>query len=183
LDLQTLANLAEVFGALTVIGGVGFAIVQLREFRHQRRSAIAAELMRSFYNPELARAVRLIQQLPDGVSAQELRERGPEYEIAAILVSTTYETMGLLVFLEIAPFSMVLELTGGLTVVMWKKLDRWLDELRVEQSQPTWAEWFQWLAERLDEWSREHPSRPAYEEFSGWRPRAETGLSRGLVKR
>lgn len=117
-ELDRLANMAEIFGAFTVIGGVFFAMTQLREFRRQRRDAVAAELMRSFYNPELARAVYLIRQLPDAVSAAEMRKRGPEYEQAAILICTTYETTGLLVFRDIASFSLVQQLTGGIAVVM-----------------------------------------------------------------
>ena len=36
-DLETLANLAEVFGTLTIIGGLLFAIIQIRQFRQQLR--------------------------------------------------------------------------------------------------------------------------------------------------
>lgn len=172
LELQTLANLAEIFGAVTVIAGLFFALTQLREFKRQRRDAIAAELMRSFYNPELARAVQLIRKLPDGVGAAELRGRGTDHEAAAILVCTTYETMGLLVFRGIAPFSMVRELTGGLAVTMWRKLGLWLDDMRTELDQPSWAEWFQWLAQRLDEARTEDPWRPAFERHADWKPRS-----------
>jgi len=170
-DLQSLANLAEIFGAATVIGGAVFAVSQLREFRRQRRDAVAAELMRSFYNPELARAVHLVRQVPDSISAADLRAMGDEYEQAAILVTTTYETIGLLTFREIASFTMVRELTGGLAVVMWRKLSRWLEDIREEQHQPSWAEWFQWLAERLDDWAAGKLPEPAHIREAGWRPR------------
>jgi hypothetical protein len=169
-DLATLANIAEIFGALTIIGGALFAVVQIREFRKQRREAVAVELIRSFHDPELARAVNLIRDLPDNVSAEELRSKGSEYESSAIMVSTTYETIGFLVFREMSSFSMVRELTGGLAVVMWRKLARWQDTVRQEQSQPSWAEWFQWLAEQLARDSEQKEARPAYQEFADWRP-------------
>ncbi|NIW35420.1 MAG: hypothetical protein GWN32_02370 [Gemmatimonadetes bacterium] len=35
-DLATLANLAEILGAIVVIGGVVFAVIQIRLFRRQR---------------------------------------------------------------------------------------------------------------------------------------------------
>ncbi|MGH0030677.1 MAG: DUF4760 domain-containing protein [Myxococcota bacterium] len=172
LDLQTLANLAEIFGALTVVGGLFFAITQLREFRRQRRDAVAAELMRSFYNPELARAVQRIRRFPDGIGAAELRGRGTEDEIAAILVCTTYETMGLLVYRGIAPFSMVRELTGGLAVSMYRKLEVWLADMREELGQPSWAEWYEWLANRLHEAAEQDPWEPAFRRHAGWKPRS-----------
>lgn len=40
-DLSTIANIAEIFGALTIIGGVVFAVIQIREIRVQRRQMAA----------------------------------------------------------------------------------------------------------------------------------------------
>jgi len=73
IDLQTLANLAEIAGGIAIISGGVFAVVQLREFREQRRQAVAVELVRTFSEIEHANAVNLIQQLPDAVSAEQLR--------------------------------------------------------------------------------------------------------------
>ena len=171
-DLQALANIAEILGTLTIVGGAVFAVVQLREFRLQRRQAVAVELFRSFHDPELAHAVNLIRALPDGVPAAELRSRGQEYERAAVMISTTYEAFALLVFRDMTSFSMVRDLTGGLAVVMWRKLEPWTASVRAEQAQPSWGEWFQWLADQLAR-EREHKeSNPAYERFATWRPRS-----------
>ena len=170
-DLATLANIAEILGALTIVGGVVFAVVQIREFRTQRRQAVAVELIRSFHSPEFANSVNLIRELPDGVSAEELRSRGPEYERAAVMVSTTYETIALLVFRGMTSFSMARDLTGGLAIVMWRKLARWMDAIRAEQDQPSWAEWFQWLADQLAREGEQKEADPAYRRFAHWRPR------------
>jgi hypothetical protein len=170
-DLATLANIAEILGALTIVGGVVFAVAQIREFRTQRREVVAVELIRSFHSPEFAHSVNLVLELPDGVSAEELRSRGPEYERAAVTVSTTYETIALLVFREMTSFSMARDLTGGLAIVMWRKLVRWTDSIRAEQDQPSWAEWFQWLADQLARESEQKEADPAYRRFADWRPR------------
>jgi hypothetical protein len=169
-DLATLANIAEILGALTIVGGVVFAVFQIREFRTQRRETTAIELIRSFHDPQLAQAVNLIRELPDGVSSEELRSRGREYESAAVMVSTTYEAIGLLVFRRMTSFSLARELTGGLAVVMWRKLARWTEEIRQELAQPSWAEWFQWLAEQLARDGEGKEANPAYEKFADWRP-------------
>jgi hypothetical protein len=86
-DIGTLANLAGIVSGLAVIGGAAFAVIQLREYRKQRRDDAAVELVRSFYNADFARSVRLIRLLPDGCKAAELRAKGSEHEEAAILVS------------------------------------------------------------------------------------------------
>jgi hypothetical protein len=128
--------------------------------------------MRSFYDPEFARAMRLIKALPDGCRASELRAKGADYEEAAIIISTRFETIGLLAFKEITSFSMVREIVGGVAVVMWRKLERWASDVRSEQGQPSWAEWFQWLAERLVEYSGGKEAQPAYVRWTSWRPRS-----------
>ena len=171
-DLATLANVAEIVGSLTIVGGAVFGVAQLREFRVQRRQAVTVELLRSFSDPELASAVNLIRELPDGASAELLRSKGRDYERAAVMISTTYETIALLVFRGMASFSLVRELTGGLALIMWRRLAGWTHAVRREQAQPSWAEWFQWLAQQLERESEQKEAHPAYERFADWRPGA-----------
>lgn len=168
MTLQQIADYANILGALSVVGGIGFGLVQLTEYRKQRRDVIAAELMRTFYSADLADAVTLVRSLPDHCSASELRQRGPQYERAAIIVNTSFETMGLMVFRRIADYDIVEELAGGMVAMLWRKLDAWIATVRDEQSQPSWAEWFQWLAELAS--SRKNEARPAYVAHRGWKP-------------
>ncbi len=171
MDLGTLANLAEIFGALTVVGGVVFAAVQMRQYRQQRSENAAIELVRSFQTPELLRAFSLLRLLPDGISAEELRGKGSEYEDAAITICGMYETVGLLVFKGMLPLAIVHELAGGLVSVLWRKLGTWVEETRAETSHEKFLEWFQWLVEQLDRAHAKSGSQPAYERFASWRPR------------
>lgn len=169
MTLAEIANLAEIIGALTIISGAGFGLYQLAEFKKQRREQIASELMKTFYSPELSKAVTLIRSLPDGSSADVLREDlGPAGEAAAIQLCTIFETMGVLVHERIAPFELVEQLAGGMICVMYRKLSPWLSTVRLEQKQPSWAEWFQWLAEQLSE--RKQNTEPAYQKFKHWKP-------------
>ena len=46
-DLNTIANISEIVGGLAIVIGGIFAVVQLQEFREQRRQAVAVELLRS----------------------------------------------------------------------------------------------------------------------------------------
>jgi len=170
-DLSVLANISEILGGVAILAGGIFAVIQLNEFREQRRQAAAVELVRSFSEPAHANAVNLLQELPDGASAELLRSKGREYERAATMIAITYETMGVLVFRRMASFAMVRELTGGLTVVMWRKLGVWVNTVRQEQGHRSFAEWFQWLADRLARESAEKEAHPAHEKYADWRPR------------
>ena len=168
MNLETIADISQIASAATIVGGIVFGLMQISEYRKQRRDAVAAELMRAFMTPELANAIAIIRALPDGVSAEELRRSGPEAERAAIMVNLTFETMGLLVFERIAPFTLVLELTGGIIVVLWHKLDPWMTQIRLEQGQPSWAEWFEWLALQCERHKQLQP--PAHLKYRNWAP-------------
>ena len=167
-DLNFYANIAEILGTLTIIGGGVFGAVQLLEFRGQRRDSVAVELMRSFYNPEFSRAVTLIRNLPDHISADDLRARGPATEEAALLICMMYETMGLLVYRRIASFELAQELTGGLLDVLWRKLGVWVAAIRHEQSHPRFAEWFEWLAIQFAK--PDNRGVPAHQAYRQWKP-------------
>ena len=92
---------------------------------------------------------------------------GREYEDAAITVCTSFETMGLLVYKRIAELDLVLDLAGGIVAVMRRKLDQWLVDVREEQAQTSWAEWFNWLGDRALE--RKEQSPPAHVAYKNWR--------------
>jgi hypothetical protein len=169
MDLETVSSISQIAGALTIVGGTIFGLIQLSELKKQRRDLVAGELMRTFMDVDLGNALTTIKCLRDGVSAEELRRAGPEAERAAVLICTRFETMGLLVFQQIAPFALVVELAGGIIVVMWRKLGPWLEHIRAEQSQPSWAEWFQWLAQQCETTKRK--TVPAHRRETSWTPR------------
>ncbi len=167
-SLQTLANLAEIVGASTIVTGLVFGGIQLRHYRTQQRNAVAQSLTQTFYNRDLANAIALLQNVPDGIRLSELRARGREFEEAAITVTTSFETMGLLVFKRIAPFELVCDLSGGIIVSMLRKLRTTTEELRRELDQPSWGEWFEWLGDRIEQVKGER--EPAHLLHRSWRP-------------
>ncbi len=168
--LNTLASLGEFLGGMAVIGGVIFAVIQVRHYRQQRRDAAAIELMHAVLGPQFGEAFRLLGFVSDGISASELRATGAEYEKAAVTIFIMYETIGLLVFRGVIPFHLVQELTGGSVLAMWRKLRVYFEEIREERSHERIAEWFQWLAERLEEHEARVPTRPAQQRFADWAP-------------
>jgi hypothetical protein len=178
--LNTLASLGEFLGGMAVIGGVIFAVIQVRHHRQRRRDAGAIELVHVVLSTHFLEAFRLMGSVPDGISATELRAKGGEYEAAALSIFLLYETIGLLVFRYVAPFHVVRELTGGAAVAMWRKLSTYFEEIREERSHERIAEWFQWLAERLEEEEARAPIEPAHKRFAEWkpRPRNRRGLER-----
>lgn len=169
-DLETLANLAEVLGTLTIVGSVLFAVIQIRQYRKQLRETATLELMNRFQTPEFAQAFRVIRSLQEGISSIELIASDPETEEAAMFVCSVYETVGVLVFRRILPFQVVEDLTGGAVALCWRKTRTWILEIRGETSNDRVFEWFQWLAERCAEQQQiESKSLPAYRAHQNWK--------------
>jgi hypothetical protein len=168
-DLAKLANIAEVLGAAIVIGGLFFAVLQMRQIRQQRRDLAAIELFRSFGSPQFTEALHLVLYLPDGLGTEEIKANYPQQDQCAILICTTLENIGVMTFQRIVPFILVNNLIGATTIVLWRKLALWVTDLRVQIDNPAAFEWFQWLAEKLEEYDSITPL-PAYEMYKDWKP-------------
>ena len=168
-NLSLLANLAEIMGVIIVVGGLYFAVLQLRQFRQQRRELAAIELFRFFGNPRFTRAYATVLRLPAGLSAGDLKNRDEWLDDAAMLVSSTMENIGVMTYQRIVPFTIVYHLIGSSTVILWHRLENWVYALRKEIGNDGAFEWFQWLAERLEDYQTLDPL-PAYLAHKDWLP-------------
>lgn len=168
ISLATWANIAEIIGAGSIVTGLTVGWIQIRHLRRQQRDAVAINLAQTFYSRDLADAIALLHPVPDGITLQEMRELGQEYDQAAVTVVTSFETMGLLVFKRTAPMDLVLDLAGGIVSTMCRKLRTWQDELRIEQNQPSWGEWFEWLGDQAI--AQKNNTGPAHIVHKDWKP-------------
>lgn len=168
--LDAISKVADIVGAAAVVGAVVFAVAQLRQYRGQRRDTAAVELMRTIQSARFTEAYRLVTAAPKGAGFAELSKMGPEYEEAAMIAVSIFEPIGLLVFRGVVPFALVRELAGGLVAVFWSRLSVFVEDVREEHEYPRFAEWFQWLAERFEEYDAGGSAQPAHKLFSSWRP-------------
>ena len=169
--LEMLASIAGIVGGLALAAAVIFAVVQVRQFQQQRRDSAAMELMRMLQDPRFVQAYITLGQVPNGISARNLRGMGRDYEEAAMSMVNIYETVGLLVFRNTVSFQTVREVTGGILAALWGKLHVWVSDVRKESGSERFAEWVQWLAERIAEQEAKAPTEPAYKRFTSWQPR------------
>lgn len=159
--LETLANIAQVLSALAVVAGIVFGLAQVRQFRQQRRDALAVELMKSIQDSEFIMAMRTLLQAPAEFPAQASSDAQSHLDDAAWVICARYETLGYLIHIGIMPMELVEQLVGGIGVHLWTRLRPWTAAIRQRHNQPLMFEWFQWLAELLEK--RGRPSAvPAY---------------------
>jgi hypothetical protein len=161
--------MAEILSAIIVVGGIVFAVLQMRQTRQQRRELAAIELFRSFGSPAFAEAYRNVLHYEDGLSARELKKRYAGSDNCAMLISTTMESIGVMMYQRIVPTAVVSNLIGTSAIILWRKLEVWIEDLRIEIDNPNAFEWFQWLALKLAE-LQDASSLPAYEAHADWQP-------------
>ena len=168
-ELSTLADMAEILGVIIVIGGVFFAVMQMRQLRQQRREIAAIELFRFFGSPAFANAYQCVLQLPDDLDKAALKALGRDVENSAMIIGTTMENIGVMVFHRIVPSIVVRNLMGNSSVILFRKLQHWIRDTRAELGNPGAFEWFEWLANKLEELEKDEG--PAYVVHKDWKPR------------
>lgn len=166
MNLQTLFQLIE---ALAVSAGVIFAIVQVRQFRRERERSSALEMLHSFQTPEFAKAIVLTYALPDGLSKEEIESRLGEDFHVAYAMTTTWESLGILVFRREVGLDVVSDFFSGPIILSWRKLGAHFRAERKASGRQTIGEWFEWLNDRLVEWEQETPPVAAHMEHRNWR--------------
>lgn len=168
MSIQDLASIVEIIGILAVAMGLWIGLIQLRMHRQQRRDMAIMECARSFEHKEFTEAYGLITDLEDGISLAELKALGKNYEDAALRIGMKFETIGLLVFKGVVPIDAMHDLVGDAAITVWRVLEKYTEETRVERNHETFWEWYQWLVDRLKERAKLKLA-PAYELHKDWK--------------
>lgn len=170
MDLETIANIAEIVGVILVIAGIAVGIIELKNYRAQRQETVAMQIMRAFQSPDFTHAIQLVMEYEGESSDCCDAKASPELFKAVMLIATTLESIGLMVYRRSVPFRLVQQLMGGTIQACWSVLNSYVDEVRKRAGRPSLYEWFQWLAEHLQEYPEYRDEVGAYEKYREWRP-------------
>jgi len=164
-ELNTVANVAT---ALTVITGLYFGLLQMRQAARKRRDLGAFELAHSFLTAELRNAFRRILLLGEHVDPATIRGSPSLIDDAEVIVYAG-EAMGLMVFEGAIPLHTLDRLVGGFLRGAWRGLAPYVvEERRIRNA--SYAEWFQWLFERLEEYPVPGKADGAHVAHRAWKP-------------
>ena len=159
----------QVVEAIAVTFGVVFAVVEWRRHEKQQERESALELLHSFQTPEFAKALLLVYGLPDKeLSKKQIEERFGEDMHLVYALTTTWESLGVLVFRREVRLELVSDFFSGPIRISWTRLRRYFADEREENNRETIGEWFQWLAERLGEREAKTPRVAAHIAHQNW---------------
>ena len=167
----TWSALFDLVTMITVVLGVVFAAVELRQVRTTQEAAVLLEIYQTLQSPEHVRASTLVHELPDTLSLDELRAlmAGPQGDLLNQL-GLTFEALGVMVYRGDVSIEWVDELFRFTILESWRKFGPMIRANRAELGYPDLLEWHQWLAERLAERDAAN-TMPAYEAYRDWTPR------------
>lgn len=171
MNLNDILAIIQVIGIFAVLYGIVIGIKQLKLDRQQRRDLAVMECARSFEDSEFTEAYRLLAELEPGLSNEEILALGDHYEAAIIRVGMKFETIGLLVYKDVVPIDAIEDLVGGVALLLWDILYKFINEAREKGHHPTYFEWFHWLVDRLKERGRFHNQPPAFVTHKDWKPK------------
>lgn len=170
MTLGDAANIAELVGGIVVVGGLAFGIVQLIHLRRQRRDLAAIELAHSFSNPAFAHALQRVLDLQPGLTTDELQQLDDESRDALMLMSLTFESVGIMVHRRIVDIDIVWELMGGVVLAVWERLRPWAMYQRELSGREKFNEWVQWLDAVLAQYLETQRPEPAFRAYKNWAP-------------
>lgn len=162
---------SRVLSAVALTVGLIFGIVQLRQYKARKRWESALALVHSFQTPAFATALELLFRLPEDLSRREVEAWVGDDRTSVMLLISTWESLGILVHRGELGLDLVDDFFSGPVAVTWRKLGRYVEEIRREEDRGTFAEWAQWLAERMQERESSIPPVPAHVAHRDWRPR------------
>jgi hypothetical protein len=145
---------------LSLVAAVGFGAAQVRGAARERRERFTLETVRQLQTREMAENFQRTSNtdMPATVEAMRLLPAGEQVSI--IHYAQQMEMLGLMVYDGMIELELVERTLGDYVAVSWEKYKSFTYDRRKDD--PYLNEYFEWLANRLDQYMRTNPRPPAY---------------------
>src|SRR5450432_419669 len=160
---ETISLMADLAIALSFVVALIFGIVQVKVASRDRRERLTLETLREFQSREFIELMHYIinHDLPsnrEGLTALPVNE-----QTILIQFAQEMESLGILVAERLINIDIVDKTLGSFVTHSWEKYKTMFLDIREKQPDPFLGEYFQWLAERIEERMRKKPRKPFYE--------------------
>ncbi len=161
----TIALVANVALSLSFVVGLVFGIAQVRAAARDRRDRLTLEALRNFQSREFVELMQYIISHEMPGSRQELDALPAAEQVFYLQFAQEMEMLGILVAERSIDIDLVEKTLGSFVSTSWEKYKGMADSLR--KTDPFLNEFFQWLAERIDERMSKNPRKPFHETGRG----------------
>jgi hypothetical protein len=159
---ETITLIANIALAVSAIIALVFGIVQVKTATRDRQERLTLEALRNFNTREFSELMNYVtaQDIPP---THEDWQKLPVHEgIIITQFAQEMESLGILVAERLINIDLVDKTIGSLVSIAWGKYQVMIQDSRKKRPDPFLCEYFQWLAERIDERMRDAPRKPFY---------------------
>jgi len=161
--MEIVTLVANVALALSFIIALVFGIAQVRTANRDRRERFTIETLHNFQTREFAELILFINSRNMPSSSKDMNALPPKEQVFIVQFGQQMESLGMLVFERLINIDLVDKTLGSFVTLAWQKYKPLFSDLREKQPDPFLGEYFQWLAERIEERMQRNPRRPFYE--------------------
>ena len=151
---------ANVALALSFIVGLIFGIAQVRAAARDRRDRLTLEALRNFQSRDFVEQMQYVISHEMPASHEELQALPAQEQVFFLQFAQEMEMLGILVSEKLLNLDLVEKTLGSTVTSSWEKYKQLSQSRRA--TDPFLNEYFQWLAERIDERMVKHPRKPFY---------------------
>lgn len=157
---EIIAMIANLALALSFIVGLIFGIVQVRAAACDRKERLTLEALRNFQSHEFIELAFNINSYNIPPTVEEWRKLPATDQIMLFQYTQVMESLGILVADRFINIDLVDKTLGSLVTTTWDKIKPGILDMREKTPDPFLCEYFQWLAEGLNERMKMYPRKP-----------------------
>ena len=158
---EIIAMAANLALALSLIVALVFGIAEVKAAARDRHERFTLETLRNFQTREFAELINYVTRSNMPASRKEMEELPQNERVIFIQLAQQMESLGLLVAEKLIDLDLVDKTLGSFVTTSWQKYKKIF--LAMREQDPFLGEYFQWLAEKIDERMRENPRKPFYQ--------------------
>jgi len=157
---ELIAFIANLALSLSFIVAVIFGVAEVKAAARDRKERLTLETLRNFQSREFAEQIQYIisHELP--ASRLQFEALPAKEQVVFIQFGQEMESLGMLVAEKFINVDLVDKTLGSFVTTSWEKYKPMYSDMRA--SDPYLGEYFQWLAERIEERMKMRPREPYY---------------------
>jgi hypothetical protein len=156
------ALLANIALTLSLIVAIIFGMIEVGTSKRDRRERLTLEALRTFQSREFVDLVLYITQHDAPADLKQFRALPVNEQANYFQFAQEMESIGMLVLEKVINIDLVDKTLGSLVVTTWEKYKAMFLDMREKQPDPFLGEYFQWLAESIDERMKLKPRKPFF---------------------
>ena len=160
---EIIALITNIALTLSFIVALVFGIAQVKAAARDRRERLTLETLRNFQTREFAELINFITSRDMPSNRKEMEALPVNEQIMFIQFGQQMESLGMLVAERFINIDLVDKTLGSFVTTTWEKYKILFLDIREKAPDPFLGEYFQWLAEQIDERMRKNPRKPFHE--------------------